>query len=176
MKTMTISNGYVLVDDEDYDELCKYTWWISGGGYAYRDVDGRNVYMHKSLKSVPGFDTDHINGDKLDNRKCNLRPVSRGQNVAGGKKRSVKNVTSIFKGVGWFPRDKKWKAGITVNGKYIHLGYFESEEEAARAYDSALLHFFGNVSFVGFNFPNVTPQPYVDRRKWKKPESEPNFD
>ncbi len=77
---------------------------------------------------------DHINDDSLDNRACNLQLVSPRFN---GHKRKI-NSTSEYKGVCWIKKSHKWLAYITINGRQNRLGYFETEEEAARVYQEAL--------------------------------------
>ena len=77
---------------------------------------------------------DHINDDSLDNRACNLQLVSPRFN---GHKRKL-NSSSKYKGVSWSKVMKKWLAAISINKKVNRLGYFETEEEAARVYQEAL--------------------------------------
>tara|TARA_R110000803_G_scaffold97328_1_gene165491 strand:- start:22 stop:504 length:483 start_codon:yes stop_codon:yes gene_type:complete len=75
---------------------------------------------------------DHININPLDNRIENLRVVNISQNLRNQKKQD--NCSSIYKGVSWFKRSKKWKATISINGKRKHLGYYDTEEEAYEVY------------------------------------------
>lgn len=79
-------------------------------------------------------ETDHINGDKWDNRPENIRNVSKSQNNRAHRTKS-KGKTSRFRGVHWERFKKVWKATIQPRGKYIVVGYFKQEEEAARAYN-----------------------------------------
>ncbi len=92
---------------------------------------------------------DHINGNGLDNRKCNLRVTNSTVNNQNARKR--KNaVTSKFKGVHKISNikyTKRWVAQIRVNKKHHHLGYHLTELEAAKAYNEAVLKYFG------VNFP-----------------------
>lgn len=85
-KIKLTKNKYAIVDDADFKELNKFKWYCSGWGYAVRDVGGRKnrekVYMHKFLNKTPkGFITDHINRDRLDNRRINLRSVNTTQSI-----------------------------------------------------------------------------------------------
>ena len=134
-----------LVDDDKFHEIGQYKWFCSQG-YACRmerrDGKRRVVHMHHYILSKRrGYDIDHINGDRSDNRRANLRYATRSQNNAN---RHVPIVASSrFKGVCWRPIPKRWKAYIKKDGRQIHLGYFGTQEEAARAYNDAALHYFG---------------------------------
>lgn len=96
--------------------------------------------MHRLLTNAPkGSQVDHINGDKLDNRKINLRVCTHSQNQINRGKQ--KNNTSGFKGVYPQKQSKKYRAKISVNGKEYHLGYFDCPIEAAKAYNAATLNY-----------------------------------
>ncbi len=88
------------------------------------------------------MDVDHINGNRLDNRKCNLRLATRSQNLQNSRKRT--GCSSRFKGVNWLGQNKRWRARIKVFGKEIALGCFISELEAAEAYNKAAKEHFGD--------------------------------
>lgn len=96
----------------------------------------------------PKFEIDHINGDRSDNRIANLRLASRVQNLANRQKQ--KDTSSKYKGVYWNKKEKKWKASIRTEGKKIHLGYFVSEELAAKAYDEAAKKLHGDYAKLNF--------------------------
>lgn len=159
MKKIPLTQGKIaIVDDEDYKWLSKYKWHYHKG-YAARTCRKtgrkRTIYMHREIMRTPeGFVTDHINGNKLDNRRVNLRICTKAQNNMNMKKfRSRKKAkhASRYKGVYWRGgRTPKWSAEIRYKGKQIHLGYFETEEEAAKAYDKAAIRLFG--SFASPNF------------------------
>jgi len=92
--------------------------------------------MHRLLANTPPhLFCDHINHNGLDNRKQNLRNCTKAQN--NRNKRPHRNSTSEYKGVHWNKDHKKWTARIYAHGKAIHLGHFNDEKEAARAYDTA---------------------------------------
>jgi len=133
--------GYALVDNEDFVELNKYTWCIQSG-YAYRRCKkSETVFMHKLIMKTPkGMDTDHINGNGLDNRKENLRICTHAQNLMNQRKR--KNNTSGYKGVCWSKDSKKWMAKIMLNYKSIYLGLFTHKKDASVAYNEAAKKYY----------------------------------
>lgn len=141
-----------IIDDEDYGKISPFQWCCHGDGYAARGYheNGKVVIlkMHHAVFGKPpaGYVIDHINGNKLDNRKCNLRLVTQQQNCFNSKKRIAPvsgKKPSRFKGVGWRENRKKWRSRITFNGKRYYLGQYETEEEAALAYNKAAKSFFG---------------------------------
>jgi hypothetical protein len=93
---------------------------------------------------------DHINHDKLDNRKENLRLATSTQNNRNRRKRSD-TTTSQYKGVSWHGRSGKWQVHIRVNGKGINLGYFILELDAAYVYDKAARYYFGEFAYTNFS-------------------------
>lgn len=150
MKYIELTKGArAIVDDEDFDLLNQYNWCLLGkSGYAVRGgfVDGKKkmILMHRFLMNTPdGFDTDHINGQKLDNRRSNLRIVTRGENCMNAKKHS-NNLSSKYKGVHLFGRTGKWTAHVHKNYKKIHLGYFDTELQAVEAYNKKALEMYGD--------------------------------
>lgn len=132
--------AYALVDQE-FVGLADVRWSLSTSGYAVRRirirVDGagrqQHVRLHRvvlGLKADDPREGDHINGDRLDNRRSNLRVVPRGanqQNVGPGRG------SSRFRGVSWHKASGKWNAYVGLNGRRSYLGLFVSEEEAAEA-------------------------------------------
>ncbi len=124
-KEICLSNGMkVFVDDNDFEYLSNWNWYFCQG-YACRmssksEGKRRVIQMHRIvLPPKTGFDTDHINGNTLDNRRSNLRYATRSQN---NMNRFEKRLTSYspFKGVCWRPIPKRWKAYIKINKKQIH--------------------------------------------------------
>jgi hypothetical protein len=128
MKSITLTRGKVaLVDDADYEWLNKYKWYSGARGYVISSTtaDGKKgvMYMHREIMKTPrDMQTDHINGNKLDNRRSNLRICTSAQNRANKGKQS--NNTAGYKGICWSKAAKKWQAQITVNKKTIYLGLF----------------------------------------------------
>lgn len=149
MAKFTTTNGYVaLIDDVDYDAV------ISAG--TWRGViDRYTVYVFRRYQRADGsrkrqtlhgfltgfHQTDHINGNGLDNRRANLRPATNSQNQANA--RIPRSNKSGFKGV-WLhrPTGRFW-AYIKVNRIRRHLGCFATAEEAAQAYDVAAIEAWG---------------------------------
>jgi hypothetical protein len=145
-KTIELSNGKTaIVDDIDFPTLNKYKWSFHGK-YAHRvEIIGgkqKHIYMHRDIMAFPvGCDIDHINGNKLDNRKSNLRICTRSQNNANMGKPS--NNTSGYKGVSWDKRANKWVARLNSNGKLQWSKHFDNKIDAAKAYNSVILEVFG---------------------------------
>lgn len=162
-KLIQLTQGMsAIVDDEDYDSLMQYVWHAgesAGLWYTRRQISrpearkqGRTrsqIYMHRVVASAgQGELVDHINGNTLDNRRCNLRLCSSGENARNSRK---KRGTSRFKGVSRHNKTKQWSVQICTNGTRVHLGQFDSEEDAARAYDAAATQAHG--AFAKLNFP-----------------------
>lgn len=129
-KQIKLTQGkYALVDAEDFDRINQWKWYFCHG-YANRSKD--NVSMHRFINETPkGLYTDHINRDKLDNRKVNLRTVTKSQNDHNTG--PMKNNKSGYKGIYWYQEKGKWKVQIAINKKNIHLGYFTDLQQAIKA-------------------------------------------
>lgn len=146
MKTIQLTQGMVaIVDDEDFHLVVRYKWHYAEG-YARTDLKGsdgkyRSVSMHRMILNTPkGMETDHINGDRLDNRRENIRVCTKAQNLRNVAKRT--NNSSGMKGV-YKSRNEKWVAQIRLNGKSYYLGIFSEKVEAAMAYNEAAKKFHG---------------------------------
>lgn len=136
---IALTKGYVaVVDDEDAD-LARDKWTSHSGGYAYRTVEGQSKLMHRVILErllerplVKGEQCDHIDGDKLNNRRINLRVCRQAQNLWNAP--VSKNNTSGYKGVQWHKPSRKWMARIKVDGESHYLGLFADPAEAHDAY------------------------------------------
>lgn len=154
MKELHLPHGHVaLVDDEDYAQVCGFTWYVVNKGYVARGEWSKNVQrlvlLHRQLLQPPtGVEVDHRNHNKLDNRRANLR-LSTTQENARNKLPLENKLYSAYKGVCYQRRNRrKWVAGICVNYKQIHLGSFATEREAALAYNAAALERFGEFALI----------------------------
>lgn len=133
-KIKLTQNRYALVDDEDFDYLNQFKWFVQSNGYAARDIGGRKdkqrVLMHRLVNQTPdNLYTDHINRDRLDNRRSNLRAVT--QSINGHNCKLSKNNKSGYNGIHWYKN--RWVAGIKVAYKDIYLGRYEKLEDAIKA-------------------------------------------
>jgi len=109
-------------------------------GYYVVQVDGVRTYVHRIIwlyayGSMPDEEIDHINHDRADNRICNLRAASRKENARN--RRITRRNKSGHVGVRFHKNKAKWIANIGVDGRLVHLGYFERVADAAKARRSA---------------------------------------
>lgn len=147
----TINNEEFYFDLEDYDLIKDYNWYIDAGGYVCTNVQSDNIRTHIKLHRLvmkcndSKLDIDHINHIKNDNRKSNLRIVTRCQNNMNMSKRS--DNTSGVTGVIWYKTKNKWRAEIIVNKKHISLGYYKNFEDAVKARKEAEEKYFGEYSY-----------------------------
>lgn len=142
MSTIPLKNrsghivGAALVDADDLPLVSAYSWHVSNGyAHAVARIDGRKttVYMHRLVAGLPCGDrrqVDHINRDRLDNQRSNLRVVTHRENQ---QNRAGLNRTSTFRGVSWRTDGKCWVATAKTNGRQHYLGRFKDELDAARA-------------------------------------------
>jgi hypothetical protein len=145
MRFIDLKGGYrAIVDDEDYEFLSQSNWSRNNKGYACKKVringKPRNCYMHRVLLNAQkGESVDHINGNRLDNRRENMRLATVSQNAMNRALSSRGN--NRYKGVSL--HKGKYEAKIRFNKKYIYLGRHVKEEEAAKAYNEAAKKYFG---------------------------------
>jgi hypothetical protein len=141
MKTIPLTKcAQAIVDDADFATLSRYSWYLSTSGYATRVAGGRKnkirIRMHRVITECPfGLFVDHINGNKLDNRRANLRIATKQQN--GFNRDKQRNNTSGFKGVTWDKARRKWVAQLNISGKHYYLGRFENILDAKKAHDES---------------------------------------
>lgn len=132
--------AYALIDATDAEWAGQYTWGVTGNYAVRRVYHGRHtpderIFLHRELLGLEAGDRregDHINRDKLDNRRGNLRIVpdkaAQRQNIP-----SHRDAASPHRGVSFIKATGKWNARLTVAGQYHHVGHFRTEQEAAAA-------------------------------------------
>ena len=149
-KVKLTKNKYALVDDENFEWLNQFKWHLSSSGYAVRKIGPagkqRNIYMHRIVLKCPNNkETDHINRNRIDNQRTNLRIASRSQNASNREcPRS-----SDYRGI-QHRTVNSWRATIRINGKSFSLGHFASSKLAALAYDRAAKKYFGEFARCNF--------------------------
>jgi len=149
---------YTIVDADVFYLLSHYKWYLKGNSgnqfYAARSIKigparTKLSYMHREIMNNPkGFFVDHLKGNPLDNRRASLRVATRSQNAQNTPKR--KNTSSRFTGVSFEKEHKKWRACIYYERKRMHLGYFDNQIDAAKAYDAAARKYYGKHAKVNF--------------------------
>jgi hypothetical protein len=148
---------YAIVDDEDYNFLKKYKWSAGGvrkGGKPYARClaltprSMHRIIMLNNRFDIVGKELDHINCNKLDNRKRNLRIATHQQNAMNCPKKRGK---SKYKGVYYFNgygRKKRWIAEIKLNYKKVWSGRFLTEKEAGMAYNKKAKELFKEFAYL----------------------------
>ena len=143
-----------LFDEEDKELVSQNKWHLMKNGYVactkYVKGSGRKnqknicIYFHRIITNAPkGKVVDHINGNKLDNRKENLRVCTQRENMVNCG--MLKNNKSGYKGVSWHKAAKKWESYLHFNNKKIRLGFFEDIEKAAEKRNKAFNKYFGYI-------------------------------
>lgn len=154
-----------LVSEEDFGYLSKWNWYQSSSGYACRNVNtGKKTFNISMARTIVGLShnderqVDHVNGNRMDNRRDNLRICTPQENVWNMKKFLRKKQSSVlYKGVYLKPETGLWRARVRYNGKDIHCGYWNTEEEAAKAYDQKAKELFGEFAKLNFD-PRPAPK------------------
>lgn len=141
IKLIPLTRGQnAIVDAADYDFLMQWNWYafLARGRRFYaarfQNIDGKRhmIFMHRVITGGDGEETDHWNGNGLDNRRHNLRPCSKWQNRSNAGKQC--DNTSGYKGVSWNKSNEKWQAQTSLRGQRVHLGFFPAPEDAYAAY------------------------------------------
>lgn len=152
----------VYYDDQDHELISRYNWHIQKGRtslYAITNIkiDGAKrikgklqktvLSMHRLVMGTPDyFHVDHKDHNGLNNRKCNLRKCTRSQNAMNSRLKKT-NITG-YKGVTFFKASNRYEAFIMHNKKQIHLGYFDTDIEAAKRYNEAAVQYFGEFAYL----------------------------
>jgi hypothetical protein len=143
MKRIPLTQGKsAIIDNADFAVVSRFKWYalnVKGIFYAVRNVRGERrgtVFMHRDImRTPPGKETDHRNGDGLDNRRRNLKICTHAENGAN-RPRVNRNNTTGSRGV--YRKADKWQAQIMRNGKSIYLGLFSRKSDAVAAVKKAL--------------------------------------
>ena len=140
---INIRGTNVIIDSEDLDKVINIAWYDNGTSYFSATIDRKTKqYLHRYLMKNPiKKSIDHIDGNKLNNKKINLRICEPAENSWNMK--ITKRNTSGYKGVCWVKKSKKWKAAFMKNGKNIFVGEFRTAEEAHAAYCEAAKRLHG---------------------------------
>ncbi len=149
MKQIKLTQGkYTLVDDEDYEWLNQWKWYVYGlnFNFAARSVrfnhKKKTILMHRLILNFPEKkEIDHINGSQLDNRRSNLRLCIHKENMRNQKVR--KDNKAGYRGVSWKTGEQRWYSTINIDGRQKYLGSFKIKEKAAKMYNEAAKKYFG---------------------------------
>jgi hypothetical protein len=167
VRMVALGDGcYAYVDAADYEWLNQWHWYLDSG-YAARHEKGKTILMHRLIMQPPeGMLVDHVDGNRANNCRVNLRVCTRLENTRN--RRAHGDSASRFKGVRRCKRTGRWYARLCFRGQRMWLGYFDSEVEAARAYDRQAVELFG--AFARPNFPEEWPperraQVYAQRQE-----------
>jgi hypothetical protein len=162
--TVGIRGHQAIVDPEDYEMLNQYKWSLSPYGYACRNQREKGKYvahiaMHRVIMNAPeGVHVDHINGDRLDNRKVNLRLATHQENLRNRGK--TKRNGSGFKGV--IAERGKWRAEIKKEKVNVFLGYYYHPLEAAMVFNKAAAEYHGEFAHLN----KFTPEQQAGLEHW----------
>ena len=136
----------VLIDDEDYQKINNHKWYVWGDyNTIYSNFDGKTHILSRFLLNAPKDKmVDHINRNRLDNRKSNLRFCNRSQNNANSFSKNKNGYRGVYK-YSHFPA---YYAEIRVKKKKVYLGYFRDIKEAASAYNTAAKEYYGEFAML----------------------------
>lgn len=146
-----VNKNIVLIDDEDEAMFNQYTWWLARNGKTpalKTEIKGKNLYFHRMILGIidPDLLIDHINQNRLDNRKCNLRFADKSTN--GMNRGTNKNNKSGYKGVSKYKRKKQWSAELMVKGVRYRIHKFKTPEEAALKYNELAIKYHGEFAVL----------------------------
>ncbi len=154
VKRIPLSGGlFAYVDAADYEWLSQYRWSLYGG-YAGRRENGKTIFMHREIMRPPkGMVVDHIDGNRLNNCRVNMRNCTRQEN--GCNRAKWIGTSSRFKGVCRETSSGRYSARGWWRGEPVWLGLYDDEAEAARAYDRWAVE--QDIEFARLNFPEEWP-------------------
>ncbi|MDD5381880.1 MAG: HNH endonuclease [Phycisphaerae bacterium] len=163
MKTIQLTQGKTsIISNSDFGKVSKLKWQyclVGRKGHKRECVMWRGKIDRQKVTIImsrlimdcpPSKEVDHRNGNRLDNRRCNLRVCSHAENMRNQKKKVGKNIHSKYKGVA-LVQDKYWMSVLTYNYKTVYLGYHKTEKEAALVYDKKAKELFGEYANLNFN-------------------------
>jgi hypothetical protein len=138
--TLAIGDRCTVFDECDFEAVSKLQWHFINTGYV---VSSHGILLHRLIAATPdGMDTDHIDRDKTNNRRGNLRHATRSENMYNAGPR--KDNTSGYRGVHWHPQTGKWRVRIWANKKCIHVGLFSNKSDAIAAHKAAVTELHGD--------------------------------
>lgn len=140
----------LVIDKDDEGLFATGKWHVSNNGYAYSRRHGQVIFAHRLVTgAVHGTIVDHVNGDRLDNRRQNLRLCTHAENMRNAKL-SRRN-RSGYKGVNWFAPRGYWRAEIRFDAQPITIAYFRDPAEAAYVRDQVALQLHGEFARTNFD-------------------------
>lgn len=170
MKRIKVSDKIALINDDDFTHISKYTW-REKHGYAVTDIWNKRqkkkimVSMHRLITAASnGVLVDHVNRNRLDNQRENLRICDHQKNQANKAPRGKTKIKGVE-----FRNDRKasWRARLKYNNENIELGYYDNRYEAAKAYNEKSKELFG--AFAYQNKLDVLKKfIFVDRKKFEQ--------
>ncbi len=146
---------------EDFESLEQHTWRCTSHGYVVAQITGKPIYIHRFVTNAPkGMQVDHIDHDRLNNQRSNLRICTPAEN----------NLNRVNANIYYCVQRSKWCAQIKLSEKTYHLGMFQTKIDAEKAYSSAALYYYK--AFAHVPYPAETPQS-IEQIKWAARQNNP---
>jgi len=150
----TSTNHRIIVSQEDYEFYLVNKWHVSKFGYLVRRIDTKTIiWFSREVAKRMGLDTtkiiDHIDRNRLNNSRDNLRAATKQQNNSNKSKPATN--TSGYKGVYFDNKAKKWRSQISIKNQTKYLGIFTDIVDAAKAYDRAAIEIYGDFACPNFS-------------------------